>query len=82
MTAIRLRSDGANPNPQISGADRCHKSDYFIGNDPKKWHTDVRRTVGEICGVYPEWIWFSMATSGGMEYDFVVAPGADRGPSR
>ncbi|MGH7813392.1 MAG: hypothetical protein ACREQI_05250, partial [Candidatus Binataceae bacterium] len=33
---------GANPNAQIEGVDPLPgKSNYFIGNDPKKWRTDV-----------------------------------------
>src|SRR4029077_5230693 len=42
LTAVRLRFEGANPEPQIVGTGEMPgKVNYFIGNDPKKWHTDV-----------------------------------------
>ena len=46
---------GANPNAQISGVDPMPaKSNYFIGSDPKQWHTDVPNYAGvELKNVYP-----------------------------
>ncbi len=79
ITAIRLRLDGANPNPQISGADRLPtRVNYFIGNDPKKWHTDVP-SYGRVkyAGVYPGVDLVFYGNQRRLEYDFVVAPGAD-----
>jgi hypothetical protein len=79
MTTIRLRLDGANPNPQISGADRLPtRVNYFIGNDPKKWHTDVL-SYGRVkyAGVYPGVDLVFYGNQQRLEYDFVVAPGAD-----
>ena len=33
---------GANANAAVTGADELPgKSNYFIGNDPKKWRTNV-----------------------------------------
>jgi hypothetical protein len=33
---------GANPAPKVTGFDELPgKANYFIGNDPKKWRTDV-----------------------------------------
>ena len=33
---------GANPQPQVVGLDRlASKSNYVIGNDISKWHTNV-----------------------------------------
>lgn len=43
---------GGNPEPQVTGLDALRgKVNYFIGNDPKKWHagffngTDISRTT-------------------------------------
>jgi hypothetical protein len=79
MTAIRLRLEGANPNPQISGADRLPaKVNYFIGNDPKKWHTDVPSYARvKYMGVYPGVDLVFYGNQRRLEYDFIVAPGAD-----
>ena len=42
LSVVRMRLDGANPNVTIAGVERMPtKVNYFIGNDPKKWHTDV-----------------------------------------
>jgi hypothetical protein len=39
---LRMRLAGANPHAQIEGIDEMRaKANYFIGNDPKKWRTDV-----------------------------------------
>jgi len=67
VTAICMRLEGANPDAQIAGMDQLPgRTNYFIGNDPKKWHTDLP-SYGRVkyAGSFQEWIWFSMATSGG-----------------
>src|SRR2546421_1123804 len=39
---LRMRLEGANPEPKIIGIDELPgKVNYFIGNDPEKWQTDV-----------------------------------------
>lgn len=39
---LRLSFVGANPNPQISsGTALPGKVNYFLGNDPAQWHTDL-----------------------------------------
>jgi ASPM-SPD-2-Hydin domain-containing protein/beta-propeller repeat-containing protein len=79
MTAIRMHLEGANPEPQIAGTDRLTtKVNYFIGNDPKKWHTDVP-SYGRVkyTGVYPGIDLVFYGNQRRLEYDFVIAPGAD-----
>jgi hypothetical protein len=79
MTVLRLQLEGANPQPQIAGTDLLPgKVNYFIGNDPKKWHTDVR-AYGKVkyVGVYPGIDLLFYGNERHLEYDFVVAPGAD-----
>ena len=39
---LKMKLIGANDNPQIVGLDQLSgKSNYFIGNDPAKWRTNV-----------------------------------------
>jgi hypothetical protein len=54
---------------------------YFIGNDPAKWHTRIP-TYSEVdyAGVYPGVDLVYRAAGKNLEFDFQVAPGAD--PSR
>jgi hypothetical protein len=41
-SVLRMKLAGANPDPQVTGLDELPgKSNYFIGNDPKKWRTNV-----------------------------------------
>jgi hypothetical protein len=79
---VRLRLVGANPNAEVVGADELPgKANYFIGNDPKKWHTTVP-TYAKVRyrNVYPGIdLEYYGNQDGQLEYDFVVAPGADPG---
>ena len=79
LTAIRLHFEGANPEPQISGADRLPtRVNYFTGSDPKNWHTDIPAySRVKYSGVYPGVDLVFYGNQGHLEYDFVVAPGAD-----
>ena len=54
------------------------KANYFIGNDPKKWRTDVP-TYAKVKyeGVYPGIDLIYYGNQRQFEYDFVVAPGSD-----
>jgi uncharacterized protein (TIGR03437 family) len=51
---------------------------YFIGNDPKKWRTGIR-TYGKVAyaQIYPGVDLVFYGNQRQLEYDFVVAPGAD-----
>lgn len=78
-TALRMRLEGANPEPQISGAERLPtRVNYFTGSDPKNWHTDVPAYARvKYTGIYPGVDLVFYGNQGRLEYDFVVAPGAD-----
>jgi hypothetical protein len=70
---------GGNPNPQVVGeVPLPTKVNYFIGRDPKKWHTNVP-TYARVRyrNVYPgvDLVYYGNDTS--MEYDFDLAPSAD-----
>jgi centrosomal CEP192-like protein/beta-propeller repeat-containing protein len=79
LTAIRLRFDAANPEPQIVGVDEAPgKVNYFFGNDPRKWRTNVPAyTRVKYTDIYPGIDLVFYGNQGRLEYDFVVAPGAD-----
>ncbi len=76
---IRMQLVGANPSPQIAGEQKLPgTANYFIGSDPSKWHSDVS-TYAKVrySNVYPGVDLVYYGNQGQLEYDFVVAPGAD-----
>lgn len=79
MTAIRMRFEGANPAAQIRAADELvKKTNYFIGSDPKKWHANVPSYARvKYAGIYPGVDLVFYGNQRRLEYDFIVAPGAD-----
>ncbi len=76
---IKASFVGANPNTQVVGLDEMeYKCNYFIGNDPNEWHTDVPNYEAIILEEVYEGIDLKYYGNGRqMEYDFVVSPGAD-----
>lgn len=77
---VRMKLRGANA-AKISGAETLPgKVNYFIGNDPKKWiaGAPTYRRV-EYKQVYRGVDLVYYGTQRQLEYDFVVAPGADPG---
>jgi hypothetical protein len=81
---IRLRSIGMHPDSKIRGLDQLSgKSNYFIGNDPKKWHRDVANYGKvQIDEVYPGIDLVYYGTRNQVEFDWIVAAGADPGAIR
>jgi len=76
---LRMNLDGANANAKFAAVDELPgKSNYLIGNDRSKWHTNVPnyRAVREA-GIYPGIDLVYYGNQRQLEYDFVVAPGAD-----
>src|SRR5919107_627978 len=54
------------------------RSNYFVGADPRAWHTDVPNYAGVRYGdIYPGIDLVYYGNQSQLEYDFVVAPGAD-----
>jgi len=74
-----MRLVGANPNAEARGVEELPgKSNYFIGNDPSKWRTNVPNYAKvEYRDVYPGVDLVYYGNGGQLEHDFVVAPGAD-----
>jgi hypothetical protein len=81
---VRMELSGANPGPHVFGADQLEgKANYFIGNDPSKWRSNVP-TYAQVkyTGVYSGVDLLYYGNQRQLEYDFVVAPGADPKPVR
>src|SRR5204863_5584667 len=76
---LRMKLVGANRTAKVTGLDELPgKANYFIGNDPKKWRTDVPTYAKvQYRDVYPGIDLVYYGNQGKLEYDFVVAPGAD-----
>src|SRR5438552_753301 len=76
---LRVKLAGANPKPQLTGEDELPgKVNYFIGNEPRKWRTNVG-TYAKVRyrEVHPGIDLVHYGNQRQLEYDFVVAPGAD-----
>ena len=78
-TILRMQLVGANPNAQADGREElAGKVNYFIGNDPTRWRTNVPTyTKVQYHEVYPGVDLVYYGNQRQLEYDFVVAPGAD-----
>jgi uncharacterized repeat protein (TIGR01451 family) len=76
---VRMELLGANAAPQMTGADEMPgKVNYLIGNNQSAWHTGVA-LFGQVKTeqVYPGVDLLFHGDQQQLEYDFVVAPGAD-----
>jgi hypothetical protein len=76
---VRMQLAGANPNAAISGnAQLPGRSNYFIGNNPAKWHRDIPQFARvRYQAVYPGVDLVYYGQQGQLEYDFEVAPGVN-----
>lgn len=78
---LTMTLGGARANSGIAGIDPLTgKSNYFAGRDPKQWRTNVPtyRSV-KYTGVYRGIDLIYHGDQRVLEYDFIVAPGADPG---
>ena len=78
---LRMKLVGANPQAKVTGLEELPgKSNYFMGNDPKKWRTNVPNYAKvKYAKVYPGVDLVYYGNQGNLEYDFVVSPGANPG---
>ena len=79
QAVVRMKLVGANPPREARGLELLPGvSNYYLGNDPALWRTGVpqyrRVSYG---GVYPGIDLVAYGNQRNLEYDFVVAPGAD-----
>jgi hypothetical protein len=77
--AVGMHVVGGNPAPDVSGVQRLSTvTNYMVGNDPSAWHTDVP-SYGRVHyeDVYPGIDLVYRGNQRELEYDLIVAPGAD-----
>ena len=75
---IRITFQGANPVQPQGRYELPHRSNFFLGNDPSKWQTDVR-SYREIVyeNLYEAIDLVYHMGPDGLKYDFIVHPGGD-----
>ena len=76
---LRMKLRNANLAAKVTGQDElAGTSNYFIGNDPAKWRAKVP-TYAKVKyeGIYPGIDLVYYGNQRQLEYDFIVAPGAD-----
>ena len=78
---MRMRLEGAAAHASVQGDVKLPGlSNYFVGSDPKHWHAHIPNYAKvRYTGVYPGVDLVYYGNQGQLEYDFVVAPGADAG---
>ncbi|MGO9010590.1 MAG: SBBP repeat-containing protein [Bryobacteraceae bacterium] len=82
LDTLRMSLIGANPKANAVGlSPQPGVVSYFIGNDPKNWRSGIP-TYGKVeyPQIYPGVDLVFYGNQRQLEYDFVIAPGAD--PSR
>jgi hypothetical protein len=82
--ALHMRLVGADPGAKMAGSGVLPgKVNYYRGNDPAEWRTNVPTYSRVQCSsVYPgiDIVYYGVVQPAGpprLEYDFVVRPGAD-----
>src|SRR3569832_897081 len=76
---VRMKLIGASPHPKMMGRGLIDKkSNYYIGNSPQHWRSDVRSyTIVEYSNVYPgiDLVYYGKQRQ--LEYDFLIQPGVN-----
>jgi hypothetical protein len=79
QTVLRMTFLGANAKPRVTGREEMPgKANYFIGNDPHQWRTNLP-TYAKVKyeSAYPGIDLIYYGNQRQLEFDFIVAPGAD-----
>ena len=76
---VALHFLNADVHPEILGLDRLPGTvNYFIGDNPRRWHTDVPTYARvEYCDVYPGINLIYDGSRGHLAYNWILQPGAD-----
>ena len=76
---LRMRLANANKATKVAGIDPLPgRVDYFLGNDSTKWRTNIPSySRVKYADVYPGVDLVFYGNQRRLEYDFIVAPGAD-----
>src|ERR1700682_728726 len=79
LAIVRMKLVGANAKPRVEALDELSgKANYLIGNDRKKWRTNVPLYAKvRYREVYPGVDLVYYGNQRQLEHDFIVAPGAD-----
>jgi uncharacterized protein (TIGR03437 family) len=79
VTTLRMKFVGANPDPRMTGLDKLTaRTNYFIGADSQRWRTNIANYARvKYRDVYPgvDLVYYGDQRS--LEYDLIVAPGAN-----
>jgi hypothetical protein len=75
----RLMFIGASENPEVFPVNAAqHRVNYFIGNDPSKWHTDIATfKAARYRNIYPGIDLKIYGNESEIEYDWIVMPGGN-----
>ncbi|HMG37317.1 MAG TPA: SBBP repeat-containing protein [Blastocatellia bacterium] len=78
---VRMRLVNGDLNSEMCGVGQLvTRANYLIGNDPSRWRTGIPTfSCVESKNVYPGIDVDYYGNHGELEYDFIVAPGADPG---
>jgi hypothetical protein len=81
---VRMELVGASRDLRVTGQEQLPgTANYFIGSDPAQWRTNVPSYAKvSYSKIYPGIDLVFYGNQGQLEYDFVVAPGADPKPIR
>jgi hypothetical protein len=79
---IRMELAGASKSTAVTGNEQLPgTANYFIGSDPAKWHSDVPTYAKvQYKSVYPGIDLVYYGNQSQLEFDFVIAPGANPKP--
>lgn len=82
--AVRMKLVSANRALEVEGVEPlAARSSYFLGNDSRQWRTNIPHYARvRYRNVYPGVSLLLYGAAGRLEYDFIVAPGADPGRIR
>jgi hypothetical protein len=79
-SSAHIEFEGADPQAKVEGLEQATTyTNYFVGNDPSKWHSHVNGyNRVQYKNLYPgiDLVYYG-ETHRKFEYDLVVAPGAD-----
>jgi uncharacterized repeat protein (TIGR01451 family) len=78
-TVLRINFVEANPSPEVTGINQLPGNrHYLIGNDRDSWHTHIPSFASvQYRAIYPGIDLVFYGEGQQLEYDFVIAPGAD-----
>ena len=78
-TVLRMRWVGANSSANVAGLEELPgKVNFLVGNDPGRWRTGLPTFARiQVADIWPGIDVVYYGNQGCLEYDLVVAPGAD-----